>query len=107
MKKFAVVVSALLVLSASASSPAFASFSRFEYKLQSVLAVFYHSMLPFSGVWIVPGEFNPPADGKDFGPRAGGDADDLANGKNLPIDSKPNGSGGTEPTDLGWRGSGK
>jgi hypothetical protein len=94
MKKLVVLLSALLVLSTFTSSPSLASPSQFEYRIQSFLAMLCRNVLSFSGVVIVPGEVYSAPGENNWGPRVGGDADDLANGKgSLPGDSRPNANG--------------
>jgi len=94
MKKLGLLLSALLVLSTFTSSPSLASPSTFECRIQSLLAMFCQNIFPFSGVMIVPGEVYSTTGGNEWGPRAGGDADDLANGKgSLPGDPRPNANG--------------
>jgi len=81
MKKLVLLLSALLVLSSFTSSPVLASRSSFEYRIQSILALFCRNVFPFSGVIVVPGETIPLNGSGDSGPKLGGDADDLANGR--------------------------
>ena len=81
MKKLGLLLSALLVLSAVASSPVLASRPSFEYRLQSLLIMFYERAFPFSGVFIVPGEIVPIDNGGVWGGPLGGDADDYGNGR--------------------------
>jgi len=83
MKKLALLLSALLVVSTVASSPVLASRPSFQLRMQSLLAAFYQSTLQFSfsGVFIMPGEIEPiDDDGRGDG-WVGGDADDYGNGR--------------------------
>lgn len=97
MKKLVLLLSALLVLSAIASSPVLASRPSFEYRIQSLLAMFYQRAFPFSGVFIMPGETGPINSGGSWGGALAGDADDYGNGR-LPGDrgsgSRSSGGGG-------------
>jgi hypothetical protein len=81
MKKLGLLLSALLVLSAVASSPVLASRPSFEYRIQSLLVMFYERAFPFSGVFIVPGEIGPINNDGSWGGPLGGDADDYGNGR--------------------------
>ncbi|MCI0482428.1 MAG: hypothetical protein L0213_12690 [Candidatus Dadabacteria bacterium] len=96
MKKLVLLLSALLVLSALASSPVLASRPSFEYRIQSLLAMFYQRAFPFSGVFIMPGEIGLINSGGSWGGALAGDADDYGNGR-LPASggSSVRGSGGS------------
>lgn len=83
MKKLAVLLSALLVLTAFASSPVLAARPTFEYRIHSILALFCQNVFTFSGVFIMPGEIDAINSGTRD-PIVGGDADDYADGKVLP-----------------------
>jgi len=91
MKKLVLLLSALLVLSSFAPSPVFAARPSLEYRLQSILAILYQSIFPYSGVYNMPGEVIPIGGGA--GAVLGGDADDYGNGRSgggsSIIDNKP------------------
>ena len=81
MKKLVLLLSVLLALSSFTSSPVLASRLSFEYRIQSIVALFCRNVFPFSGVIVLPEEVIPLNGSGDSGPKLGGDADDLANGR--------------------------
>jgi hypothetical protein len=81
MKKLVLLLSALLILSAFAASPASAARPSLDIRVQSILAMLYQSMFPFSGVFVMPGEIVPVNGGGGGGGLVGGDADDYGNGR--------------------------
>lgn len=89
MKKLVLLLSALLVLSGIAPSPVFAARPSMQYRLQSILAILYPTVFPFSGVYNMPGEVIPIGGGA--GTVLGGDADDYGNGRggDGSMDNKP------------------
>jgi len=94
MKKLVLLLSALLILSTFTSSPSLASPPSFELRIQSLLSLFCRNVYPFSGVTIEQGDIDVITGGNGWGPRTGGDADDLANGKgNVPGESRPKANG--------------
>jgi hypothetical protein len=96
MKKLLLLLIVLLVLTTITVSPSAASTSRpFHIKMQSILAMLYQRVCPFSGVLVAQADiYYTTIDGEDWGYRVGGDADDLANGKwDSVIGSKPNANG--------------
>ncbi|MGD1047856.1 MAG: hypothetical protein ABR899_03755 [Candidatus Krumholzibacteriaceae bacterium] len=82
MKKLVLLLSVLLILSSIAPSPVLAARPSLEYRLQSILAILYQSIFPYSGIYNMPGEVIPI--GGDPGTILGGDADDYGNGKSGP-----------------------
>ncbi len=86
MRKLVLLLSALLILSASATSPASAARHPLDIRLQAFLAAVYQSLFPLSGVYVVPGGTVPGDDpivvggggGSGF---VGGDADDYGHGR--------------------------
>jgi len=103
MKKLVLLLSALLVLSAIASSPVLASRPSFEYRIQSLLAMFYQRAFPFSGVFIMPGETGPISSGGSWGGPVGGDADDYGNGRGPGV-RKSGGSSGMKKESITGQG---
>jgi hypothetical protein len=81
MKKLVLLLSALLVLSAFAASPASAARPSLDIRVQSILAALYQSMFPLSGVFVMPGDIVPVNRGGGGGGFVGGDADDYGNGR--------------------------
>ncbi|HEY5132731.1 MAG TPA: hypothetical protein VII85_03495 [Candidatus Krumholzibacteriaceae bacterium] len=91
MKKLVLLLSALLVLSSIAPSPVFAAHPSMQYRLQSILAILYQTVFPYSGVYNMPGEVIPIGGGGGAGVVLGGDADDYGNGRggDGSMDNKP------------------
>jgi len=91
MKRLLLLLCALLLVSLVSSSDLFAASRSREFRIQTMLAIFWQHAFPLPVLYFVPE--TPPIDIGDSGSRVSGDADDYANGKALPgpNDQKPEG----------------
>ncbi len=80
MKRFALPLTVLLIITIFVSSPLLASPPRIENRIATMYAVLSHYILQFIGPINVYVEL-PPIDGAGNGDMLGGDADDYANGR--------------------------
>ncbi len=96
MKRLLLLLCALLVVSLVSSSDLFAAsksrdLSR-EYRIQTIIALFWQHAFPLPGIIIVPDDTPIVIENPES--RVSGDADDYANGKAIPgpQEERPDGS---------------
>ena len=94
MKRLLLLLCALLLVSLVSSSDLLAASKSREFRIQTMLAIFWQHAFPLPVLYFVPDDAQPIVIGDNPGSKVSGDADDYANGKSLPgpNDQKPDGS---------------
>lgn len=92
MKRLLLLLCALLLVSLVSSSDLFAASKSREFRIQTMIAIFWQHAFPLPVLYFVPEDTQPIVTG-DPGSKVSGDADDYANGKSFPgpNDQKPEG----------------